>query len=96
VSLFTDEVTRVRPSAPHLGSRCFSFLQIKGRALQAGLYYAHVWSRRLSSDYSEIKTHLEFDANAPAPNFERDWNLPTTGRARSAPADAARLSLDRW
>jgi putative SOS response-associated peptidase YedK len=33
---------------------------------------------RLSSDYSEIKIRLKFDANAPAPNFERDWNLPPT------------------
>jgi putative SOS response-associated peptidase YedK len=33
---------------------------------------------RLSSDYSEIKIRLKFDANAPAPNFEADWNLPPT------------------
>jgi putative SOS response-associated peptidase YedK len=33
---------------------------------------------RLSSDYSEIKIRLKFDANAPAPNFEEDWNLPPT------------------
>jgi putative SOS response-associated peptidase YedK len=33
---------------------------------------------RLSSDCSEIKIRLKFDANAPAPNFERDWNLPPT------------------
>jgi putative SOS response-associated peptidase YedK len=33
---------------------------------------------RLSSDYSEIKIGLKFDANAPAPNFEADWNLPPT------------------
>jgi putative SOS response-associated peptidase YedK len=33
---------------------------------------------RLSSDYSEIKISLDFDRDAPAPNFERDWNLPPT------------------
>lgn len=31
---------------------------------------------RLSSDYSEIKIRLKFDG--PAPNFEREWNLPPT------------------
>jgi putative SOS response-associated peptidase YedK len=33
---------------------------------------------RLSSDYSEIKIKLMFDAAAPAPNYERDWNKPPT------------------
>ena len=33
---------------------------------------------RLSSDYSEIKIRLKFAANAPAPNFEAEWNLPPT------------------
>jgi hypothetical protein len=33
---------------------------------------------RLSSDYSEIKIKLNFDLDAPAPNFERDWNKPPT------------------
>lgn len=33
---------------------------------------------RLSSDYSEIKIKLNFDLNAPAPNFEADWNKPPT------------------
>jgi hypothetical protein len=33
---------------------------------------------RLSSDYSEIKIKLMFDAAAPAPNFEADWNEPPT------------------
>jgi putative SOS response-associated peptidase YedK len=33
---------------------------------------------RLSSDYSEIKIKLKFDLASPAPNFERDWNLPPT------------------
>jgi|SRR5271154_5669021 len=28
---------------------------------------------RLSSDYSEIKIKLNFDLDAPAPNFEADW-----------------------
>ena len=31
---------------------------------------------RLSSDYSEIKIKLKFDLDAPAPNFEADWNKP--------------------
>jgi len=35
---------------------------------------------RLSSDYSEIKIKLKFDPDAPAPNFEREWNLPPTER----------------
>jgi putative SOS response-associated peptidase YedK len=34
---------------------------------------------RLSSDYSEIKIRLKFAPNAPAPNFEPDWNKPPTG-----------------
>ena len=33
---------------------------------------------RLSSDYSEIKIKLKFDPDSPAPNFEREWNLPPT------------------
>jgi len=33
---------------------------------------------RLSSDFSEIKIKLKFDAAAPAPNFEVDWNKPPT------------------
>jgi putative SOS response-associated peptidase YedK len=33
---------------------------------------------RLTSDYSEIKIKLKFDLDTPAPNFERDWNLPPT------------------
>ena len=33
---------------------------------------------RLSSDYSEIKIKLKFDADAPAPNFEADFNKPPT------------------
>ncbi len=35
---------------------------------------------RLSSDYSEIKIKLKFDPDCPAPNFEREWNLPPTER----------------
>ncbi len=34
---------------------------------------------RLSSDYSEIKIKLNFDLDAPAPNYEADWNKPPTG-----------------
>jgi putative SOS response-associated peptidase YedK len=33
---------------------------------------------RLSSDYSEIKISLKFAPDAPAPNFEPDWNKPPT------------------
>ena len=33
---------------------------------------------RLSSDYSEIKIRLKFALDAPAPNFEPDWNKPPT------------------
>jgi putative SOS response-associated peptidase YedK len=33
---------------------------------------------RLTSDYSEIKIKLMFEAAAPAPNFEVDWNKPPT------------------
>jgi putative SOS response-associated peptidase YedK len=33
---------------------------------------------RLTSDYSEIKIKLKFDAVSAAPNFERDWNKPPT------------------
>jgi putative SOS response-associated peptidase YedK len=33
---------------------------------------------RLSSDYSEIKIKLNFDLDAPAPNFKPDWNKPPT------------------
>jgi putative SOS response-associated peptidase YedK len=35
---------------------------------------------RLSSDYSEIKIRLKFDLDAPAPNFEADWNKPPTAQ----------------
>jgi putative SOS response-associated peptidase YedK len=33
---------------------------------------------RLSSDHSEIKIRLKFAPDAPAPNFEPDWNKPPT------------------
>jgi hypothetical protein len=33
---------------------------------------------RLEDDYSELKIPLKFDADAPARNFERDWNIPPT------------------
>jgi putative SOS response-associated peptidase YedK len=33
---------------------------------------------RLSSDYSEIKIRVKFAPDAPAPNFEADWNKPPT------------------
>jgi putative SOS response-associated peptidase YedK len=33
---------------------------------------------RLSSDFSEIKIKLKFDAGAAAPNFEADFNMPPT------------------
>jgi putative SOS response-associated peptidase YedK len=33
---------------------------------------------RLASDYSEIKMRLKFAPNAPAPNFEPNWNLAST------------------
>jgi putative SOS response-associated peptidase YedK len=33
---------------------------------------------RLSSDYSELKIALKFDLGAPAPNYERDWNIVPT------------------
>jgi putative SOS response-associated peptidase YedK len=43
---------------------------------------AYIWFMcgrvRLSSDYSEIKIRLKFDLDAPAPNFEPDWNKPPT------------------
>jgi putative SOS response-associated peptidase YedK len=45
---------------------------------------------RLSSDYSEIKIRLKFDLDAPAPNFEPDWNKPPT-----APMLVAIRSVDR-
>ena len=42
----------------------------------------YIWAMcgriRLSSDYSEIKTAVKFDLDAPAPNFEADWNKPPT------------------
>ena len=44
---------------------------------------------RLSSDYSEIKIKLKFDLDAPAPNFEADWNKPPT-----APMLVAIRSID--
>jgi putative SOS response-associated peptidase YedK len=33
---------------------------------------------RLEDDYSELKIRLKFDLDAPAPNFERDWNIAPT------------------
>lgn len=44
---------------------------------------------RLSSDYSEIKIKLKFYLDAPAPNFEADWNKPPT-----APMLVAVRSID--
>jgi putative SOS response-associated peptidase YedK len=44
---------------------------------------------RLASDYSEIKIRLKFAANAPAPNYEPDWNKPPT-----APMLVAIRSID--
>jgi hypothetical protein len=39
----------------------------------------HVRSCSLSSDYSEIKIKLMFDAAAPAPNFGVGWNKLADG-----------------
>jgi putative SOS response-associated peptidase YedK len=33
---------------------------------------------RLTTDYSEIKIALQFDLDAPAPNYAPDWNKPPT------------------
>jgi putative SOS response-associated peptidase YedK len=33
---------------------------------------------RVASDYSEIKIRLKFAPDAPAPNYERDFNKPPT------------------
>jgi hypothetical protein len=33
---------------------------------------------RLDNDYSEIKIRLKFAPDAPAPNYERDYNKPPT------------------
>jgi hypothetical protein len=33
---------------------------------------------RLTSDYSEIKIRLKFAPDAPAPNYEADYNKPPT------------------
>jgi putative SOS response-associated peptidase YedK len=44
---------------------------------------------RLDNDYSEIKIRLKFAPDAPAPNFEADWNKPPT-----APMLVALRSID--
>ena len=54
---------------------------------------------RLSSDYSEIKIKLKFDAEAAAPNFEPSWNTPPTGPMLVAThtQDGKRISeIMRW
>jgi hypothetical protein len=33
---------------------------------------------RLANDYSEIKIRLKFAPDAPAPNYEADYNKPPT------------------
>jgi hypothetical protein len=43
--------------------------------LYRGLSFCGDLPVRRSAD-SEIKIKLKFDLDAPAPNFERDWNLP--------------------
>jgi putative SOS response-associated peptidase YedK len=35
---------------------------------------------RLSSDFSEIRIKLKFDADGRAPNYPPDWNIPPPGR----------------
>jgi hypothetical protein len=45
---------------------------------------------RLASDYSEIKIRLKFAPNAPAPNFETNWDLaPTEPMLAAKRADVA-------
>jgi putative SOS response-associated peptidase YedK len=54
---------------------------------------------RLSSDYSEIKIRLKFDATSAAPNFEPDWNKPPTAPMLVATRseDGKRISkMMRW
>lgn len=50
---------------------------------------------RLASDWSEIKIRLKFDAAAPAPNYERNYNLPPTGRMLTAVRDDAGRRMPR-
>ena len=50
---------------------------------------------RLATDWSEIKIRLKFDADAPAPNYERNYNLPPTGRMLTAVRDDAGRRMPR-
>lgn len=50
---------------------------------------------RLTSDWSELKIRLKFDADAPAPNYERNYNLPPTGRMLTAVRDDAGRRVPR-
>src|SRR5580704_1131898 len=50
-----------------------------GETARRNLYFLTMCGRvRLSSDFSEIRIKLKFDAESPAPNFEPDWNKPPT------------------
>src|SRR5580704_13083341 len=61
-----------------------------GETARRNLYFLTMCGRvRLSSDFSEIRIKLKFDAESPAPNFEPDWNKPPT-----APMLVAVRSLD--
>ena len=54
---------------------------------------------RLSSDYSEIKIRLRFDAAAPAPNYAADWNKGPTRPMMTAikTEDGKRIArMMRW
>lgn len=53
---------------------------------------------RLSSDYSEIRIRLKFDAAAPAPNYERDWNKPPTAPMLTGVSEGGRRvpKMMRW
>lgn len=50
---------------------------------------------RLATDWSEIKIRLKFDVDAPAPNYERNYNLPPTGRMLTAVRDDAGRRMPR-
>lgn len=50
---------------------------------------------RLATDWSEIKIRLKFDVDAPAPNYERNYNLPPTGRMLTAVRDDAGRRVPR-
>lgn len=72
-------------------------LPAAGRGGRAPIGNGHVWPRPPLIRLSEIKIRLKFAPDAPAPNFEADWNKPPPMLVAIRSEDGKRVPrMMRW